>query len=113
MRLYLHNVPDDVFAAIGDLEEVTSVVGDPEVANFFLYFISTTQELQLIAEKHQHLRAPSQILWIVWPKKSSKIKSDIAEQDLRDALTPIGLVDTKVCAVNDDYSGLKFVWRNK
>lgn len=113
MRLYLHNVPADVTAAMGDLEEVTSVVSDPELANFFYYFIATKQELQSIAEKHQHLKAPGQIFWLSWPKKASKIRSDVTEQDLRDILLPIGLVDTKVCSINDTYSGLKFVWRNK
>jgi hypothetical protein len=113
MRLYLHNVPADVTATMGDLEEVTSVVSDPELANFFYYFIATKQELQSIAEKHQHLKAPGQILWLSWPKKASRIKSDVTEQDLRDILLPIGLVDTKVCSINDTYSGLKFVWRNR
>lgn len=94
-----------------DLEEVTSVVKDAELANFFLYVVTTKAQLQQIAEKHQHLKAPSQLLWIAWPKKSSGIKTNVTEQDLRDALLPIGLVDTKVCAISTIYSGLKFVWR--
>ena len=111
MRLYLHSVPSDVLANMGDLEEVTSVVKDPELANFFLYVVTTKAQLQQIAEKHQHLKAPSQLLWIAWPKKTSSVKSAVTEQDLRDTLLPIGLVDTKVCAISDIYSGLKFVWR--
>ena len=111
MRLYLHSVPSDVLANMGDLEEVTSVVKDPELANFFLYVVTTKAQLQQIAEKHQHLKAPSQLLWVAWPKKSSSVKSAVTEQDLRDTLLPIGLVDTNVCAVSDIYSGLKFVWR--
>lgn len=113
MRLYLHNVPADTLAELGDLEEVTSVVKDPQIANFFLYCITTKSELRQIAEQHQHLQEPGQILWIAWPKKSSKVPSGITEQDLRDELLPIGLVDIKVCAISDIYSGLKFVWRRK
>lgn len=113
MRLYLHNAPHSVITDLGDLDDDTTVVNDPFLANFFHYFISTRTDLYTIAETLQHLHAPSQILWISWPKKSSKMKSEISEQDLRDALLPIGLVDTKVCAINDTYSGLKFVWRQR
>lgn len=111
MRLFLHNVPSDVVADMDDLEEVTTVVHDPELANFFLYVLANKNDLQLITEKHLHFKAPSQIIWVAWPKKSSGIKSNVTEQDLRDALLPIGLVDTKVCSISNIYSGLKFVWR--
>jgi hypothetical protein len=113
MRLYIHNMPHDVVLALGNLDDDTTIVTDPVLANFFHYFVATKSELFNIAETFQHLKAPSQILWISWPKKSSGVKSEISEQDLRDALLPIGLVDTKVCAVSDVYSGLKFVWRKK
>lgn len=113
MRLYVHNAPHDVLKELGDLDDDTSIVPDPVLANFFLYFISSRSELFTIAETFQHFHAPGQILWISWPKKSSNIKSEITEQDLRDALLPIGMVDTKVCAISGTYSGLKFVWRKK
>lgn len=113
MRLYLEHAPSDVLSELGDLDDDTTIVFDPSLANYFHYFISTRSQLHTIAESVQHLKAPNQIFWISWPKKSSKAKSDISEQDLRDALLPIGLVDTKVCAVSDIYSGLKFVWRKK
>jgi hypothetical protein len=113
MRLYFHGAPEDVLDELGDLEDDTSVVHDASLANFFHYFIRTRSELFNIAEKLQHLHAPGQIIWISWPKKASKMKTEVTEQDLRDALLPIGLVDTKVCAVSDVYSGLKFVWRKR
>lgn len=113
MRLYFHNAPSDVLNELGDLDDDTSVVHDEALANFFHYFISTRTELFNVAEKLQHLHAPGQIVWISWPKKAAKIKTDFTEQDIRDALLPIGLVDTKVCAVSDIFSGLKFVWRQK
>lgn len=113
MRLYFERVPSDVLAELGDLEDDTSVVHDAELANFFHYVVTTRTQLFNVAEKLQHLQAPGQIVWISWPKKGSKVKSEITDQDLRDALLPIGLVDTKVCAVSDIYTGLKFVWREK
>lgn len=111
MRLYFYQAPSDVLDELGDLDDDTTLVHDAPLANFFHYFVTTRSQLFNIAEKLQHMQAPGQIIWISWPKKSSKMKTDVTEQDLRDALLPIGLVDTKVCAVSDVYSGLKFVWR--
>lgn len=51
--------------------------------------------------------------WTCWPKKSSGMKTDLLEQDLRDFLLPLGIVDNKVCAVSEQWSGLRFVWRVK
>ena len=113
MRLYFERLPVDVHTELGDLDDDTTLVNDTQLANYFHYFISTRAQLLPIAEELQHLHAPGQIVWISWPKQASKVKTDVTEQDLRDALLPIGLVDTKVCSVSDTYSGLKFVWRKK
>ena len=53
------------------------------------------------------------ILWIAWPKQASQVATDLRENLVRDILLPTGLVDIKVCSVNDTYSGLKFVRRLK
>ena len=50
-------------------------------------------------------------LWIGWPKKASKVPTDITENRLRDLLLPLGIVDNKVCAIDEKWSGLRFVWR--
>jgi hypothetical protein len=50
-------------------------------------------------------------LWIAWPRKAAGHVSDISENRLREIVLPIGLVDVKVAALDDDWSGLKFVWR--
>jgi hypothetical protein len=50
-------------------------------------------------------------LWLSWPKQSSGVKTDIGEQDLRDAILPLGWVDVKVAAIDDTWSGLKFLRR--
>ncbi len=53
------------------------------------------------------------VLWIAWPKLASGVASDLRENVVRDTLLATGLVDIKVCSVNDTYSGLKFVRRLK
>lgn len=50
-------------------------------------------------------------LWIAWPKKASKVPTDITENRLRDIILPMGLVDNKVCAIDEKWSGLRFCWR--
>lgn len=53
------------------------------------------------------------MFWISWPKKSSKLPTDITEDVLREVILPTGLVDVKVCAVDEVWSGLKFMWRKE
>jgi len=53
------------------------------------------------------------MIWISWPKKASKVPTDITEDVIREVILPIGLVDVKVCAVDDVWSGLKLVIRKK
>ena len=54
------------------------------------------------------------MIWISWPKKSSKKDTDITEDRIRDIVLPMGLVDVKVCSVTDElWSGLKVVWRQE
>ena len=52
-------------------------------------------------------------IWVSWPKKSSKVATDITEDTIREIALPMGLVDIKVCAVDDVWSGLKLVVRRE
>jgi hypothetical protein len=52
-------------------------------------------------------------LWIAWPKKASKVPTDITEDTVREVFLPLGLVDNKVCAIDDVWSGLRVVWRRE
>ena len=52
-------------------------------------------------------------LWVAWPKKSAGVDTDITEDVVREVALPIGLVDNKVCAVDDTWSGLRLVWRKE
>jgi hypothetical protein len=52
-------------------------------------------------------------LWIAWPKKASGVPTDIIEDTVREVALPIGLVDNKVCAIDDTWSGLRVIWRRE
>jgi len=56
---------------------------------------------------------PGGSLWVAWPKRSSGVATDLDENRLRAIGLPRGLVDNKVCAVNEVWSGLRFVWRKE
>src|SRR6201999_1375619 len=53
--------------------------------------------------------APDGMIWVSWPKKSSRVATDLSDIVVRDTALPLGLVDIKVCAVDETWSGLKFV----
>ncbi|MEO8669825.1 MAG: DUF3052 domain-containing protein [Tahibacter sp.] len=57
------------------------------------------------------LLAPAAAVWVSWPKKSSKVPSEISEDVIREIALPLGFVDVKVCAVDETWSGLKLVVR--
>lgn len=113
MRIYMQHVPTDVLHELGDLEDSTSTVHDPALANFFIYFVSTKTQLFNVAEKLQHLGAPSQAIWVCWPKKVSSSSNPVDDQDLRDALLPIGLVDSRRFDISKQHAAMKFIWRQK
>ena len=80
----------------------------------------TTEEralrAQLTALRQVVLRQtlrPDAALWVSWPKKASKVHTDITEDVIRTVALPMGLVDVKVCAVNEVWSGLKLVLRKE
>jgi hypothetical protein len=56
---------------------------------------------------------PAGGLWVAWPRKAGGHVSDISENDIRDVALPLGLVDNKVAAIDDDWSGLRVVWRRE
>jgi hypothetical protein len=53
--------------------------------------------------------APDGMIWVSWPKKSSGVATDLSDVVVRDTALPLGLVDIKVCSIDDTWSGLKFV----
>ena len=56
---------------------------------------------------------PDAAIWVSWPKKTSKVATDITEDTIREVALPMGLVDIKVCAVDETWSGLKLVLRKE
>ncbi len=106
------NMPESVRLEIestGDVHWQDAVNGSA-AAHFF---VTERQRLeQLISEARQHLDDDAMV-WVSWPKKASKVETDITEDVVRDVALPTGFVDIKVCAIDAVWSGLKLMVRKE
>jgi hypothetical protein len=78
-----------------------------------IFFTTNKRELENEFVLLKQSIAPNGMLWIAWPKKSSNVPADLDENQIRAIGLQHGLVDVKVCAINETWSGLKFVLRAK
>jgi hypothetical protein len=112
----LVNAPPGFPALLGELPEgvtLTDGLGGPVPFDVILFFTKSHDELrQRMPEAAARLQ-PAGGLWISWPKKTSKLATNLSENDIRQIGLDAGLVDNKVCAVDETWSGLRFVFRLK
>jgi hypothetical protein len=78
-----------------------------------LAFFAALSELERTITALGDAVFPDGALWIAWPRRAAGHESDIREQDIRDLALPLGLVDVKVAAIDEDWSGLRLVWRRE
>jgi hypothetical protein len=74
-------------------------------------FADERKKLEPALRKCRERLAADAVVWVSWPKKSSKVPTDITEDVVRELALPLGFVDVKVCAVSEVWSGLKLVVR--
>ena len=112
MRVWWNDVPDKIRDEITSegfqLDELPRPETPIDAAHVFV-----TEREALEKKLHQlmPLLAASGFIWVSWPKKASKVPSDITEDTIREVCLPMGLVDVKVCAVDATWSGLKLMKR--
>jgi hypothetical protein len=85
----------------------------PKGLDLILLFVDSQKTLAKEFPRLAKKLFPSGMLWIAWPKKASGMNTDLSDNTVRHIGLDAGLVDVKVCAVNDVWSGLKFVYRLK
>ena len=81
--------------------------------DFIMLFVSSSKALKKELPKLKKNLTGNGILWVSWPKKSSGVETDLSFDVVQQLGLKIGLVDVKICAVNEIWSGLKFVYRLK
>jgi hypothetical protein len=110
-RLWLLNPPSHYQDLVGPLPVGGELVDEIEAADVVHAFVRDRAMLASEAAWLTSMPRPGAILWISWAKKSSRLFVDLTENGVREILLPTGWVDVKVCAVDDDWSGLKFLRR--
>jgi hypothetical protein len=111
-RTWRVNMPARVAAEIADSGLAPHLLRSPQSGLEMAHiFVTRRAELAKHLCRLRDQLAPDGALWVSWPKKSAKIDTDVTEDAIRAEALPLGLVDIKVCAVDQVWSGLKFVIR--
>ncbi len=100
----LDALPDDVQIIVGRL---------PKQLDLIILFTDSQRSLKKEFKSLARKLSQNGMLWIAWPKKTSGVATDLSDNTVRQIGLDCGLVDVKVCAVNEIWSGLKFVYRLK
>jgi hypothetical protein len=109
-RIRLINIPLNYSKLFTDWPEFTEIVEDRDVKkNFIHFFTKKRTELYKLLPVLKKEIEPNGMIWISWPKKTSKIQTDISENIIRNFALETGLVDVKVCSIDEVWSGLKLV----
>jgi hypothetical protein len=113
-RVVLVAAPDQIEELLGDLPAGVTLLRQARPPfDVVLLFVT---ERRVLEQRFGELAAKMDRaggLWVCWPKRASGVATDITEDVIRDVVLPLGLVDNKVCAVDETWSGLRIVYRLK
>lgn len=109
------NAPPHYFELLGEIPDDVKIVDSSfdGLADFIHLFAKDEAALHNDFLPLKPKLEKDGMIWVSWIKKSSKLETDISENDVRSLGLEIGLVDIKICAVDEDWSGLKFVYRKE
>jgi len=112
----LIGAPERFEDTLGDLPDVASVhtdLADDARYDVIVAFVTQRAELEAQLPRLRARMAPACGLWIAWPKRAARVPTDMTDQVVREVALPTGLVDNKVCAIDDTWSGLRLVIRRE
>jgi hypothetical protein len=112
LTLVTLGAPREYASWLGELPEGVRVVSKTKgpIRAAHMFVVKSVEMGKHLAALRKSLE-PAGFVWVSWPKKASKVATDITEQTIRDVALPMGFVDIKVCAVSEVWSGLKLVIR--
>ncbi len=114
LRTWWCGMPEGVRAEIERDAPALTLLDTPEPpVDAAHIFVTERAKLENRLELLLPLLARDGFIWVSWPKKAAKVATDITEDTIRDVALPLGLVDVKVCAVDEIWSGLKLVIRKE
>jgi len=108
------NAPEDYFELVAPLPDAVTLSDLPKTEVDLVHLFTNVRE-ELFSKLAECVRMIKQdgSIWVSWYKKAAKLPTEITEDTVREAAFPLGLVDVKVCAVDDKWSGLKLVIRKE
>ena len=110
----LLHAPEGFDDTLGELPPNVTVRRTPKGhADVIVAFIDERAHFEAALPIIERSVFPAGGLWIAWPKKASKVATDMSEDVVREVALPRGLVDNKVCAIDEVWSGLRIVWRTE
>jgi hypothetical protein len=112
-RVQLVNAPDEVRLELAEPLATCQLAKRGDELDFAMIFSKGSAALEKEFSPTSKQLAPAGMLWVSWPKKNSGVATDLDENKIRGIGLAAGLVDVKVCAVTEVWSGLKFVRRLK
>jgi hypothetical protein len=116
MRVALLHAPDGIEATLGALPDSVHLQHGllrGQQVNLIVGFVTEREHLARNIGWLVTTLPPDGAFWVAWPKRASKMATDMTEQAVRDIALPMGWVDVKVCAIDATWSGLKLVLRNE
>jgi len=115
-EIALIGAPEQFEDVLGELPDVASVhtdLADDARYDVILTFVTQRAELEDELPRLRSRMAPACGLWIAWPKRSSGVPTDITDHVVREIALPTGLVDNKVCAIDQTWTALRLVIRRE
>jgi hypothetical protein len=114
-RVGFVNSPKNFRKELGELPEGVTISTKrlSKSLDLIILFADSERSLKMEFPKNMSKLARNGMLWVAWPKKSSGLSTDLSFDNVQHVGLRAGLVDVKICAVNDIWSGLKFVYRLK
>lgn len=113
-QLALPNAPPSFLTTLGPLPAgATIVTGGRGEVNLVVLFVTRASALHAEFPRWMKRLTSAGMLWVAWPKKSARVLTDLSFEVVQRVGLEAGLVDTKICAIDDTWSGLKFVRRLK
>ncbi len=104
---------EDAIAEVPGVAEVRTDLGGGTLYDVVVVFVSCRADFEAELGRLRDHMAPACGLWIAWPKKASRVPTDMTENVVREVALPTGLVDNKVCAVDQTWSALRLVIRRR
>lgn len=112
-RITFLNAPTGFRESLGLLPEQVKIIGVQKPLDLIVFFPKSQEDLENKFAKLADKLTPAGMIWIAYPKKAAQVETDLTFDSVQKTCLALGLVDNKVCAIDEVYTGLRFVYRVK